>query len=76
MEAIMLIKPKTWSGDDSIRWYSTPSPNVGTPAGVVIECEAVQPPSMVGRSVHVYFTGEQVTEILKILRQSAIESRR
>lgn len=43
--------------------------------GIIIDCEIVQPPSMVGRTVSVHIRGEEVEWLLKELRDVAIARR-
>lgn len=47
----------------------------GPPGTIVIECEIQQPPSSKGRTIYVYFQGDDVTDVLKILRDEAIRVR-
>lgn len=44
--------------------------------GLILKCELADPPSMRGRKVKVWITGEEVEWLLKELRNVAIERRR
>jgi hypothetical protein len=42
---------------------------------VIIECEVQQPPSMKGRTVYVWFQDDDLLDVLKLLRDEAINVR-
>lgn len=67
-------EPSLWeqSGDLKMPMFGT------GPEGeyaVVIECELAGPPSMVGRSVHVWIRGDEIEWLMKICREAAIDRR-
>jgi len=67
----MMVKPKHWLGDDSLRLYS-----VDAQGGVVIECEGISPKSFEGKNVTVYLDHEEAIRLMKDIRTIAIEARR
>lgn len=66
--------PARWSaaeGDGALKmvnWYMDAE-------GIIIECDVVQPPSMVGRTVHVHVRGDEIEWLLKEVRDVAIARR-
>lgn len=66
-----VAKVKTYMDDKPALNYM-PSPA----DGVMIECEVINPPSMVGRTVYVHVPGPVVTTLLLELRNVARLQRR
>jgi hypothetical protein len=65
----MNIRPKRWLHDGALRT---------TPSGdkfFILECEAISPPSSVGRTVYLWLDVEETTDLLKELRGKAIADR-
>jgi hypothetical protein len=60
--------------------YTDDSPIISVPMpdgeGLWIECTVTDPPSTVGRTVNLYLSPTDVTELLPELRHSAIATRR
>ena len=66
----MNVVPRRWHTEDlkPTIWYAEAE-------GIIIECEAVSPPSSVGKTVYVHIRGEEVETMLKELRDVAIARR-
>jgi hypothetical protein len=45
------------------------------PGTIIFECEIMYPPSSKGRTIYVYFGGEDLTDGLKAMRDEAIRVR-
>lgn len=70
----MIVKPRTHE------WYRRGKivdeiVTIPSSDGVFIECEAYSPKSAIGKTVHVYFPPEVVTEALKLFRDAARDMR-
>jgi len=47
----------------------------GEPGTLIFECEIMHPPSSKGRTIYVYFGGDDLTDALKAMRDEAIRVR-
>jgi hypothetical protein len=63
-----------WSMDGDLKSliYGTGPDNEDA---VIIQCDIVRPPSMVGRSISLWLRGEEIEWLMKLLREEAIRRR-
>lgn len=67
----MIARPKVHDWFEQPELLTIPT----QPGALVIECTLSDPPSMRGRTVHVWFDGEEIALLVRAARSAAIRQR-